>query len=167
MGFPQNFFYTFGLKLALRFWLWSKVQLNVSLFLGVLILLQLHCSLKRQRLKWMGKLPLCRLIPDVKLFAKVLALRLVPFMNKLIHPDKTGFIKSRLSSVNGHRPLHVIESASAIKTPCAVLPGFRESNWSPGMALLMVRSAAHGVWKLFYWYDPNSLFLSHHHCDDW
>ena len=58
---------------------------------------------------------------DVKLFAKVLALRMEPFMGKLVHPDQTGSIKSRLSADNVRRLLHIIHGAPEIKSPCAVL----------------------------------------------
>ena len=65
--------------------------------------------------------PLSLLNADVKLYAKVLALRLEPFMSKLVNPDQTGFIKTRLASDNVRRLLHIIEASSALKSPCAVL----------------------------------------------
>ena len=65
--------------------------------------------------------PISLLNADVKLFAKVLALRLEPLMNKLIHPDQTGFVKSRLSSDNVRRLLHIVEASAEVQTPCAVL----------------------------------------------
>ena len=65
--------------------------------------------------------PLSLLNVDIKLFAKMLALRLEPLMNKLIHPDQTGFVKSRLSSENVRRLLHIIEDSADVQTPCAVL----------------------------------------------
>ena len=37
--------------------------------------------------------PISLMNSDVKLFAKVLALRMEPFMNKLVHPDQTGSIR--------------------------------------------------------------------------
>lgn len=42
-------------------------------------------------------------------YAKVLAARLEPYMSSLIHPDQTGFIKSRLASDNVRRLLHIID----------------------------------------------------------
>ena len=65
--------------------------------------------------------PISLMNSDVKLFAKVLALRMEPFMNKLVHPDQTGSIKSRISADNVRRLLHVIHSAPEINLPCAVL----------------------------------------------
>ena len=64
--------------------------------------------------------PISLLNADVKLYAKVLALRLEPFMSKLVNPDQTGFIKSRLGADNVRRLLHIIEASSALKSPCAV-----------------------------------------------
>ena len=65
--------------------------------------------------------PLSLLNTDVKLLAKLLALRLEPLMSKLIHSDQTGFIKSRLSSDNVRRLLHVIDASSEIHIPYGVL----------------------------------------------
>ncbi len=65
--------------------------------------------------------PLSLLNTEIKLFAKVLARRLDPLMTDLVHHDQTGFIKSRFALDNVCRLLHIIEGASCISTPCAVL----------------------------------------------
>ena len=65
--------------------------------------------------------PLSLLNVDIKLFAKMLALRLEPLMSKLIHPDQTGFGHPCLSSDNVRRLLHIIEASADVQTPCAVL----------------------------------------------
>lgn len=59
---------------------------------------------------------------DIKLFAKILALRLEPLMIfKLIHPDQTGFVKSCLSADNVRRLMHILETSTVVQSPCAVL----------------------------------------------
>lgn len=42
-------------------------------------------------------------------------------MNKLLHPDQTDFVKSRLSSDNVRRLLHIVEASAAAQTLCVVL----------------------------------------------
>lgn len=54
---------------------------------------------------------------EIKLFAKVLAKRLDPFMTFLVHHDQTGFIKSRLASDNVRRLLHIIEGVTHVLSP--------------------------------------------------
>lgn len=49
--------------------------------------------------------PLSILNAEIKIFAKVLASPLEPYMSKLIHRDQTGFMKSRLASDNIRRLL--------------------------------------------------------------
>lgn len=64
--------------------------------------------------------PLSLLNADIKIFAKLLARRLQPLMTKLVHCDQTGFIKSRSSSDNMRRLLHIIHSAATSPLPAAV-----------------------------------------------
>lgn len=64
--------------------------------------------------------PLSLLNTDIKIFAKLLARRLQPLMLKLVHCDQTGFIKTRTSSDNMRRLLHIIHSASNSPHPTAV-----------------------------------------------
>lgn len=52
-----------------------------------------------------------------ELFAKVLALRLEPLIGQLIYQDQTGFMKSRLSSDNIRRLLHVIDTTADLRAP--------------------------------------------------
>lgn len=42
-------------------------------------------------------------------------------MNKLIHPNQTGFVKSRLSADNVRRLLHILEQSARAQSPYAVL----------------------------------------------
>ncbi len=65
--------------------------------------------------------PISLLNSDIKLFPKVLALRLEPLMGQLVNPDQTGFIKSRLSLDNIRRLLHVIDATADFRAPCAIL----------------------------------------------
>lgn len=65
--------------------------------------------------------PLSLLNADVKIFAKVLARRLQDVMTRLVHCDQTGFIKSRLATDNVRRLLHIVNGASTLESPAAVL----------------------------------------------
>lgn len=65
--------------------------------------------------------PLSLLNSDIKIFAKLLALRLEPHMLALINPDQTGFIKSRLAADNVRRLLHIIDAATDSRTAMSVL----------------------------------------------
>lgn len=53
---------------------------------------------------------------DVKILAKILALRMEPVLAELIHNDQTGFIKSRKQFFNIRRVLNVIYSPSNVKS---------------------------------------------------
>ena len=50
-----------------------------------------------------------------------MALRLERFIDKLVHPDQTGFIPKRHAADNVRRLLHVIHEARNLPTPAAVL----------------------------------------------
>lgn len=65
--------------------------------------------------------PLSLLNSEIKIYAKVLASRLETHMNKLVHHDQTGFIKSRQATDNLRRLLHVLHFSKDIKSPNAVL----------------------------------------------
>ncbi len=79
--------------------------------------------------------PLSLLNSDLKIYAKLLARRILHYMPLLVHCDQTGFIKSRLASDNVRRLLHVIDAATDIKVPLAVLSldamkAFDRLEWS-------------------------------------
>lgn len=65
--------------------------------------------------------PISLLNTDIKMYARILALRLQRYINKLVHPDQTGFMPGRLASDNIRRLLHVIHEARDCPTPAAVL----------------------------------------------
>lgn len=65
--------------------------------------------------------PLSILCTEVKVYAKVLVSRIESHLQKLIHQDQTGFVKSRLAGDNIRRLLHVIHFSQDIEDPCAVL----------------------------------------------
>lgn len=65
--------------------------------------------------------PLSLLNTDIKIFAKILACRLRNCMTLLCHCDQTGFIRTRIASDNTRRLLHLINYASGIDSPAAVL----------------------------------------------
>lgn len=58
---------------------------------------------------------------DIKLYSKVLALRLEKYMDKLIHPDQAGFIKGRFAADNMRRLFHILAESKDSDTPCAIL----------------------------------------------
>ena len=79
--------------------------------------------------------PLSLLNSDVKIFAKLLALRLEPHMPELVSSDQTGFIKSRTAADNIRRLLHIIDAAPGCETPMSVLSldamkAFDRLEWS-------------------------------------
>ena len=66
-------------------------------------------------------LPISLIGTDIKLYSKVLALRLERFIEKLVHPNQSGFIPKRHAADNVHRLFHVIEEAKNLPTMAAVL----------------------------------------------
>ena len=65
--------------------------------------------------------PLSLLNSDLKIFAKLLAQRLEPFMPDLINHDQTGFIKARMAADNVRRLLHIVEAAESCDKPMSLL----------------------------------------------
>lgn len=65
--------------------------------------------------------PLSLLNSDVKIFAKLLALRLEPHMPELVSSDQTGFITSTMAADNVRRLLHIIDAATDSETPMSLL----------------------------------------------
>lgn len=65
--------------------------------------------------------PISLLNTDIKMYARIMALRLHWYINKLVHPDQTGFMSGRLAADNIRRLLHVIHESRACSTPAAVL----------------------------------------------
>ena len=65
--------------------------------------------------------PLSILCAELKVYVKVLASRVMSYLNKLVHHDQTGFVKSPLAGDNIRRLLHVIHFSKDISVPCAVL----------------------------------------------
>jgi len=61
--------------------------------------------------------PISLLNTDMKMYTRIMALRLQRYMNKLVHPDQTGFISGRLAADNIQRLLHVIHEFRACPTP--------------------------------------------------
>ena len=53
--------------------------------------------------------PLSLLNADLKIYAKVLAIRIQNHMPKLVNCDQTGFIKGRMAADNVRRLLHVVD----------------------------------------------------------
>lgn len=79
--------------------------------------------------------PISLICGDVKLYAKVLAIRLETVIGKLINFDQTGFMKGRVASDNVRRFLHIIDASDAMDDDCAVLSldahkAFDRQEWS-------------------------------------
>ncbi len=66
--------------------------------------------------------PISLLNTDIKMYARILALRLQRYINKLVHPDQTGFMPGRLAADNIRRLLHVIHESRACPTPAEFSP---------------------------------------------
>lgn len=65
--------------------------------------------------------PISLLNTDIKVYARILALRLQRYVNFLVHPDQSGFMPNRLAADNIRRLLHVIHESQGCPTPAAVL----------------------------------------------
>lgn len=79
--------------------------------------------------------PISLLNTDQKILAKALARRLNAYMNKLIHPDQTGFIPKRNSFHNFRRLFNIMHSPRSIKNDLIILSldaekAFDRVEWS-------------------------------------
>lgn len=66
--------------------------------------------------------PTALLNVDLKLFSKILANRLLPYIPQLIHVDQVGFVPSREARDNTTRVLNIIQAAHSSKRPLLLLP---------------------------------------------
>jgi hypothetical protein len=79
--------------------------------------------------------PLSWMITDIKLFSKMSSSRLETFLPKLVHTDQSGFVKTRLSSDNLRRILHILDASSETTANSVVLSlnaeqAFYRPEWS-------------------------------------
>lgn len=65
--------------------------------------------------------PISLINQDCKLYAKILANRLGPILDSIIHMDQSGFMKNRYSSNNTRTLLHVIEQCPNFILPSGIL----------------------------------------------
>ena len=65
--------------------------------------------------------PLSMLNVDYKILSRILATRLMPHMNKLIHKDQTGFIPRRNTAINIRRLIAIMESDYYNKSEALVM----------------------------------------------
>ena len=57
--------------------------------------------------------PISLINSDLKIYSKMLALRLERYMDKLIHTDQAGFMKGRLAADNIRRLMHILEESNS------------------------------------------------------
>lgn len=65
--------------------------------------------------------PISLLNKDVKLYAKILAHRLLSILSTLIKPDQTGFTKGRQASDTTGRVIDIIHYAGSCRVPSLLL----------------------------------------------
>lgn len=115
--------------------------------------------------------PLSLIGADIKLFAKILAGRLETYISKLIHCDQTGFIKSRFSSDNVRRLLHVLDHTPDTVTPCAILSldaekAFDRLDWNFLWTVLEIMGLGHkfiNMIKVLY-SNPSAVVITGANC---
>lgn len=78
--------------------------------------------------------PISLINSDLKVYARVLAIRLEKYIGKLVHSDQSGFIPHRSAADNIRRLLHIINESKDKKSPYAVLSldadkAFDRLNW--------------------------------------
>lgn len=65
--------------------------------------------------------PMSLLNTDIKLYAKILAHRLLPILPSLINPDQTSFTSGRQASDAAHRVINIIHYAMSCHIPSLLL----------------------------------------------
>lgn len=65
--------------------------------------------------------PISLLNVDLKLFTKVLALRLQPLLSQLVDLDQVGFVPTREARDNTIKALNLVQYANDTNTPCVFL----------------------------------------------
>lgn len=65
--------------------------------------------------------PISLLNLDLKLFPKILVMRLQPYIQHLVHPDQVGFVLDRKAKDNTFRALKVIHLVHSTNTPMILL----------------------------------------------
>ncbi len=65
--------------------------------------------------------PISLINSDLKIYSKLLSIRLESYMDKLIHTDQSGFMRGRLSADNLRHLMHVIEESKQLPIPSAIL----------------------------------------------
>ena len=104
-GLPAEIYKQFGEVLLPELlktlnWAIEGGRLPTSMLEAIIIVLQKE---GKDQLDTSSYRPISLLCSDVKILAKVLATRINKFIQKLIHPDQSGFIPNRSTSINIRR----------------------------------------------------------------
>lgn len=65
--------------------------------------------------------PISLLNADLKIFSKIIAMRLQQQLPSLIHQDQVGFVPTREARANTIKVLNSMHIANSTKTPCVFL----------------------------------------------
>lgn len=90
--------------------------------------------------------PISLLNTDVKLYAKVVASRLMPLLPILVHPDQVGFVPERQAPDATRRVINLIHQTNQTRTPSLLLSldaekAFDRVHWGFMKALISLNSA--------------------------
>lgn len=122
-GFPIEYFKSFSDKLLSPLTNMIREALDNQTLPGTLELATIILLPKpdKNQQKCGSYRPLSLLNADYKTIPKLLANRLEDVMPKIIHPDQTGFIRSRQGSDNVRRLFHIVDYARKKKEPMLIL----------------------------------------------
>lgn len=122
-GFPTEFYKKNSLKLSLLLKAVFEDSLDLSILPPTLRQASISLLLKKGKdpLNCSSYRPISLLNVDIKILAKVLALRLESVLPTIISSDQTGFIKNRQSFFNVRRVFNILYSSSLSQRPEVLL----------------------------------------------
>lgn len=122
-GYPSEFYKKFASKVTPLLCKVSEEVLVKKSLPQTMTQATISVLLKKNKdpLKCESYRPVSLLNCDYKILTKVLSARIEPVMNKIIHPDQTGFIAGRQLSSNLRRLFNVIYSSENNMEPEIVI----------------------------------------------